>query len=79
MTRGIEMQKLVHVDVTLAVMVSVDAKNPSAAATDKVLELMQSITYGADTDSSILDYAFGDVIGKGEVDPDTYDEGDTFE
>lgn len=72
-------RKLVLVDVTLAVMVPLDAKQPSAAATDKVLELMQSLAYGADTDSSVLDFYFGGEVVKGEVDPDSYDEGAAFE
>jgi hypothetical protein len=67
------------VDVTLAVMVPIDCKSPAAEASDKVLELMQSLTYGADTDSSVLDFSFGGEKIKGEVDPDSYQEGDAFE
>lgn len=73
------MKKLVLVDVTLAVMVDVDAKRPASEASDKVLEVMQSLTYGANTDSPVLDYSFGSEVVKGEVDPDNYEEGDAFE
>lgn len=73
------MKQLVLVNVTLAVMVPVGEEKPDAAASDKVLELLQRVTYGADTDSAVLDFDFGFEVVKGEVDPDNYIEGDAFE
>jgi hypothetical protein len=60
-------------------MVPADATEPASEASDKVLEVMQGLTYGANTDSPVLDYSFGGEVVKGEVDPDNYDEGDAFE